>query len=98
MHNETVASFPNLGNDALMVIPKPLDSDTNYSHIGLFCRGSPLEQRHALWQLVGECALKQISEDPFWLNTAGGGVAWLHVRLDQRPKYYQYDPYKQKYD
>ncbi|MGI9175867.1 MAG: DUF6940 family protein [Rhodothermales bacterium] len=23
-----------------------------------------------------------------WLSTAGGGVSWLHVRLDSRPKYY----------
>lgn len=31
---------------------------------------------------------------PIWLNTAGGGVAWLHIRLDHRPKYYRYLPYK----
>jgi len=31
---------------------------------------------------------------PTWLSTAGGGVAWLHVRLDTRPKYYRYNPYR----
>ena len=27
---------------------------------------------------------------PVWLSTSGMGVAWLHFRLDQRPKYYTY--------
>ncbi len=38
--------------------------------------------------------LKRVSRKPVWLNTAGGGVAWLHVRLDDRPKYYGYQNYK----
>jgi len=29
-----------------------------------------------------------------WLSTSGLGVGWLHVRLDSRPKYYTYEPYK----
>ena len=29
----------------------------------------------------------RIDDRPLWLSTAGDGVAWLHVRLDQRPKY-----------
>jgi hypothetical protein len=27
---------------------------------------------------------------PVWFSTSGMGVAWLHFRLDQRPKYYTY--------
>jgi len=27
-------------------------------------------------------------------STAGAGVSWLHVRLDDRPKYYGFKPYK----
>jgi hypothetical protein len=30
---------------------------------------------------------------PIWLSTAGMGVAWLHIRLDERPKYYSHKPY-----
>jgi len=37
---------------------------------------------------------KQISDRPTWLSTAGLGVYWLHLRLDSRPKYYRYQPYK----
>lgn len=29
------------------------------------------------------------------LSTAGAGVRWLHVRVDDRPKYYHYRPYPQ---
>ena len=31
---------------------------------------------------------------PVWVSTAGAGVSWLHVRLDDRPKYYGYQPYR----
>ncbi|MFK8018197.1 MAG: hypothetical protein AB8B86_00360 [Pseudomonadales bacterium] len=95
MQDQTVASFPNLGNDALMILPKPLDEEASYSQIGDFVRRSPPEQWQTLWQLVGKSALDLISENPIWLNTAGAGVAWLHVRLDQQPKYYEHTPYKQ---
>jgi len=30
----------------------------------------------------------------FWLSTSGLGIAWLHVRLDERPKYYTHAPYR----
>ena len=29
-----------------------------------------------------------------WLSTSGDGVPWLHFRLDSRPKYFNYQPYK----
>ncbi len=35
----------------------------------------------------------RVGDRPTWLSTAGHGVAWLHVRLDTRPKYYRYTPY-----
>jgi hypothetical protein len=28
-------------------------------------------------------------------STAGAGVSWLHVRLDDRPKYNGYAPYRE---
>lgn len=32
---------------------------------------------------------------PIWLSTSGLGVYWLHMRLDRRPKYYTYEPFKE---
>jgi hypothetical protein len=48
---------------------------------------------HALWQCVAETALARLSAAPLWISTAGGGVAWLHVRVEGAPKYYAYRPY-----
>lgn len=92
--NEQIAVFDNLGKDALLIAPDAPDSSLNYSHIGTFTKLAPQEQQHALWKRVGKVTRKQISNKPLWLNTAGGGVAWLHVRLDSRPKYYKHHPYR----
>ncbi|MGM0589244.1 MAG: DUF6940 family protein [Bacteroidota bacterium] len=93
-----VTDFPNLGGDAQLIIPLPKADrpDLNYAHIGVFTEQAPLEQQHELWQAVGRMTREQLSERPIWLNTAGGGVAWLHIRLDSRPKYYLHSPYRQQ--
>jgi hypothetical protein len=90
-----VLQVPNLGGDALLIIPRPLDVPTAYGHLAAFVRGAPDPQRHALWRSVGEAMLRRIGDRPVWLSTAGAGVPWLHVRLDDRPKYYQHRPYRQ---
>lgn len=89
-----IAVFDNLGNDARLIAPAPTGRGLNYSHIGVFTDEAPADQQQALWQAVGRVTEKQISEQPLWLNTAGGGVAWLHIRLDSRPKYYRHRPYR----
>ncbi len=94
MESGAVGKFPNLGGDALMIVPSPVDEGSAYSHLGSFLRSAPYSQLHSLWTMVGSAAIGKISTQPLWLSTAGGGVSWLHVRLDQRPKYYVYQPYK----
>jgi len=89
-----VVEFPNLGKDAIMVAPCPSGPQSAYSHLGAFVRQAPAAQRHALWALVGSAMQRRLSATPVWLSTAGAGVAWLHVRLDDRPKYYGYGPYR----
>jgi hypothetical protein len=91
---KSVVVFPNLGNDAVMIVPCPITSDTTYGHLGAFHRNAPDCQKHLLWQYVGDTMIDRVSDVPIWLNTAGAGVSWLHVRLDSRPKYYHYSPYK----
>ena len=93
---EEVAVFPNLGGDALMVVPAPVGDRETYAHLGAFVRGAPESQVHALWAAVGKAMSEQVGEQPVWLNTAGGGVPWLHVRLDSRPKYYVYGGYRKQ--
>jgi hypothetical protein len=89
-----VISFPNLGNDAVLVVPKPAADASAYAHLGAFVRSAPLEQQHELWRSVGTVMEMRLAADPIWLSTAGMGVPWLHVRIDSRPKYYAFAPYR----
>ncbi|HWG47093.1 MAG TPA: hypothetical protein VN688_30290 [Gemmataceae bacterium] len=90
-----VVEFPNLGKDAIMIVPCPDGPLSAYGHLGAFARQAPEPQKHALWALVGAAMERRLSSKPVWLSTAGAGVAWLHVRLDDRPKYYGYRPYRE---
>jgi hypothetical protein len=92
--NQEVVSFPNLNNDAILVVPCPLGPISAYGHLAAFVRDAPEAQKHSLWKMVGELMERQLGPKPLWLSTAGAGVSWLHVRLDQRPKYYQHDEYR----
>ena len=63
--------------------------------MGSFLRKAPQNQVRDLFQKIGSIVFSEISEkDMIWLNTAGLGVIWLHVRLDTVPKYYKTKPYK----
>lgn len=89
-----IVAFPNLGGDGRMIAPSPRAPAQAYSHLASFTRQAPAEQNHALWHTVGQQMARRLDNRPVWLSTAGGGVAWLHVRLDSRPKYYRHTPYR----
>lgn len=91
--DKPVIAFPNLGRDAHLVVPCPRDPDTDYGHLAAFVRTASDEQNHALWRMVGATMRERLSDARTWLSTAGGGVAWVHVRLDSRPKYYGFRAY-----
>jgi hypothetical protein len=83
---DDILEFSNLGGDAIM--------HSAYGHLGAFVRNAHEAQRLALWQAVGDATARRPGTMPVWLSTAGAGVAWLHVRLDDRPKYYAYAPFR----
>jgi hypothetical protein len=89
-----VVDFPNLGRDAVMIVPCRVGPASAYVHLAAFVRDAPDVQRHAFWQRVGATMLRRLGSKPVWLSTAGAGVSWLHVRLDDRPKYYGFGPYR----
>ncbi len=91
----SVVVFPNLGGDAVMVVPCPIAMPSAYGHLAAFVREAPVQQRHTFWQSVGQAMAQRVGLKPVWLSTAGAGVSWLHVRLDDRPKYYGFGPYRQ---
>lgn len=91
---EEVATFPNLGGDAVLVVPRPIGSPTAYAHLAAFVRQAPPGQIQRLWQQTGRAVRENLSADPRWLSTAGMGISWLHIRIDSSPKYYRFGPYK----
>jgi len=93
-----VVAFPNSGGDAMLVSPVPA-RDRPYSHLTTFLATAPTTQREHFWGAVGRALDAQLqatadSDSPVWLSTSGLGVFWLHARLDSRPKYYNYGPFK----
>ena len=89
-----VAAFANLGGDAFLVAPSPRTPDDSWPHLAAFARTAPAAQQRAFWRAVGTTVADRLSDHPLWLSTNGLGVAWLHVRLDTRPKYYAFAPYR----
>lgn len=90
-----VLSFVNLGGDALLVVPSPQGAAVAYAHLADFVCHAPRPQVLGLFQELGrQVEQRLVQGKPIWLSTSGLGVAWVHVRLDRRPKYYQFGPYK----
>lgn len=93
-NDEGVVTFPNIRRDATLVVPSPQGPESNYGHLAAFVRGADQTQTRAFWRVLGRIVTSQLGRTPIWISTAGGGVAWLHVRIDPRPKYYWHAPYK----
>ena len=94
---DSITTFPNLGGDAVLVVPTQQGEIETYTHMANFLRLAPRPQVHRLWQVLGQtlqqhCSLE--SGKPLWVSTSGLGVYWLHVRLDDAPKYYTHTPYR----
>lgn len=94
---DSVVRRSNLGGDAELVIPTDSGA-ADYAHLGAFLRSAAAIQIDDLWRVTGEAALEWVERSPdrpLWISTSGLGVAWLHIRLDSRPKYYSYAPYRE---
>lgn len=94
----SVASFPNLGRDATLVVPVH-DARTTadaYGHLSQFLRYAPPHQHMEFWRTVGqvmEAEVRKAHPEPVWLSTAGNGVPWVHVRADSWPKYVKHEEF-----
>lgn len=73
-------------------------SMNEYAHLLSFLRGThvPEAQKLRLLQRVAQVTLEKCHENEqqedklVWLSTSGLGVSWLHVRVEDQPKYYQH--------
>jgi hypothetical protein len=89
-----IAVFDNIGGDALLLAPRPAAPIKSYAHLASFVRQGPDEQIRNLWKETARQMSRLVGREPLWLSTSGLGVAWLHVRFDRDPKYYQHTAYK----
>jgi hypothetical protein len=94
----SVAAFRNLGGDALLVAPRITGDKKYYPHLAAFVRGAPETQCDELFVCLGHAIEAELQRTAarIWISTSGLGIAWLHVRLDSYPKYYQYRPYAEE--
>ena len=81
-------------HEATLVVPSPRTDYDAYGHFASFLRHAPESQIDSFWLAIGRAVAEQMTDEPIWLSTAGGGVAWLHVRVDATPKYYGFGPYR----
>jgi len=96
--DQSVIRFSNLGGDAELVVPRPGTPERHYAHFAAFLRAAPSAQVHELFVVLADALKDRDREEPVWVSTSGLGVYWLHIRLDRRPKYYTYQPYKRYFE
>lgn len=87
--------FLNLGGDARLVIPTKKSNEEIYNHFGKFLKFDQNQQVQAVFKKIGSTVINELEKySTIWLNTAGLGVIWLHIRMDTTPKYYKTKAYK----
>ena len=90
---DEIAVFDNLGGDAVMIVPAPVEG-ADYRDMLHFLRTAEQSHVHRLWKTLSVVVSQKLSNDPIWISVSGAGVAWLHVRLDSQPKYYEFGRYR----
>ncbi len=97
-----VVRFRNPGRDATLVVPcspvEDLSQAPSYmAHLASFIKNASSEHAVNLWAEVGKAYIEAVRESGnewIWLSTSGLAEPWLHVRIDQEPKYYNWEEYK----
>ncbi len=94
----TCCAFPNLTRSSVLIAPKPQSDQMNfYTDLASFVKNTSGEEATMLWQMVTREYIKALDMSPSqsrWLSTSGTGVPWLHVRIDNTPKYYTFAEFK----
>ena len=72
----------------MLVIPIPRKGK-NYVTIKDFVDNAPKKQQKEFWKTVSQTIQEQMKiHDKIWVSVHGLGVAYLHVRISRKPKYY----------
>lgn len=97
--SDRIAVFNNLRGDATLVSPNPkhLTLPTFGTHLATYIRNVPRSKSIEFFKRLGNAVMSKLMCSPdkaIWVSTSGLGVFWLHVRLDDEPKYYHVEGYK----
>ncbi|CAG8805806.1 20175_t:CDS:2, partial [Racocetra persica] len=85
--------------DATLIVPMP-HHNLDYKNLSNFTKNAPKEQQIKFWQEVANKlseSLETGTPRPRWLSTHGLGVPYLHVRIDNKPKYYSHLSFKKSH-
>ena len=86
--NKYAVAFPNLTGDTMLVIPIP-KRGKNYATLWDFMKNSSITQQREFWKKVAEVARNYMGEyGKVWVSVHGLGVAYTHIRISNKPKYY----------
>jgi len=108
--NRNIMIFKSLNKDATLISPCTATGTVvttevgyGYTHLYKFLQYGRQNYIEIFLGTIGKQFLSILQEkqktydlSDTWLSTSGLGIPWLHVRLDSRPKYYQYEGYKGK--
>lgn len=87
--NKYVTSFPNLSGDSLLIIPIPR-KNKNFTTMKDFIDNASEYHQKIFWKNVAKEIKKRLKErDEVYVSTHGLGIPYFHIRLDDKPKYYQ---------
>lgn len=98
---DAVCTFTNLGGDAVLIAPTAhswASSHQPCAHLASYLRAADNDECDRFWNAVGHAIAARINgrQRPLWVSTSGLGVYWVHVRLDDRPKYYTHTDYRDR--
>lgn len=93
-------SFMNISKESWLVAPRkdPEREQRTYTHLKPFAEGANENEIVALWGELCRKLNELMEEDKqrsYYLSTNGLSVAWLHIRIDETPKYYNYQKYRE---
>lgn len=94
-----IAPKPSVKSDepSSTTITKSIQKNSHKGHLATFCRSADNEIVMETWKLALQTYVEQVKKQAtrsLWFSTSGMGIAWLHFRLDQRPKYYTYKRFR----
>ena len=96
-NNSMAVQFLSKGGDSWLVSPRYV-SGKDFSSLSRFINNASESYIMCFWCCVANTLKSKLLSNKskkFWLSTSGLGVNYLHVRIDERPKYYNFDLFKE---